>query len=201
MSNTNNVGVEVCVPTPMVFGFFFPPDLPPILETPLVFQRHVSVATLSGRGDIKLKALWSRYGKSTRPEKRNGGKEIRPLDFCWWLKMVVVVVCIGKKNLFEYILCNICNLGAWTDENSWCFFIRLFFWLYHSLSLFIGMQCIYQTSFTTSSPYCPIPCFPLLPYLYPSYRSVHGHGKYSAMHQLSVCLVFSFPVVIATPKM
>ena len=103
MSNTNNVGVEVCVPTPMVFGFFFPPDLPPILETPLVFQRHVSVATLSGRGDIKLKALWSRYGKSTRPEKRNGGKEIRPLDFCWWLKMVVVVVALGK-NLFEYIL-------------------------------------------------------------------------------------------------
>ena len=135
-SNTNNVGVEVCVPTPMVFGFFFPPDLPPILETPLVFQRHVSVATLSGRGDIKLKALWSRYGKSTRPEKRNGGKEIRPLDFCWWLKMVVVVVALGKKLVWIH---SLQHLQPW-GMDRWKLVVFLYKAFFLAVSLFVSIH-------------------------------------------------------------
>ena len=113
-----------------------------------------------------------------------------------------VVVVANGLNLFEYI----CNLWAWTDENSWCFFVRPFFLLYHSLSPFIGMQCIYQRSFTTSSPYCPIPCFPLLPYLYPSYPSVHGHGKFSAMHHFWIIVIvvrllaFQFSCSYCNPK-
>ena len=109
MSNTNNVGVEVCVPTPMVFGFFFRRTCPQSLKHPW-FSNDMFRLRPSAVVEISSLRLCE-AGTGRVPGLR---KEMEGRRFVHWILLMAEdggCCCIGKKLVWIHSLQHLQPLG------------------------------------------------------------------------------------------